>query len=127
MHYAKIADKKRKLVLCENAEIAESWRKKSKGLMFREKISGKEGLLMCFDKEGKHGVWMLFMKFPIDLVFIDSKSRVADLVENFRPMSWDPKTWVVKKPRNPAKYVLELKSGTIKKTGIKIGHVLEIK
>ncbi len=127
MPYAKIADKTRKLVLCEEAEIAESWWKKSKGLMFREKIGDGEGFLMCFNREDKHGVWMLFMKFPIDLVFIDSKNRVADLVEDFRPISWNLKTWVVKKPRKAVKYILELRSGAIKKTRIKIGDVLEIK
>ena len=56
---------------------------------------------------------MLFVFYPIDVIFLDGKKKVVDLKENFRP-------WTFYKSKRPAKYVIECPKGTIKKTRTKI-------
>jgi len=91
--------------------VADTPWKRMKGLMFKKK---PEALLLVFDKPGCHGIWMLGMRFPIDLVFIDSEKRVVDVFEGIKPVSWNPRTWKIYKPRKPVKYALELPEGSVK-------------
>lgn len=90
-------------------EVADTWWKRTKGLMFREKLAPMHGLLIEFPKPGKCGIWMLFMRFPLDLIFLNEKMQVVDAVRNAQPVSlFKPKTWRIYKPRKPAKYVMEI-------------------
>lgn len=94
------------------------------GLMFRKQTNG---LMMkfTFNSVERRGIWMPFMRFPIDIVYIDSKKRVADVVEHAAPMTLNPRTWKVFYPKRPAKYILELPAGAVKRAGLKIGDELE--
>lgn len=89
-------------------EVADTWWKRAKGLMFREKLPPMHGLLIEFPEPGKWGIWMLFMRFPLDLIFLDEKMQVVDAKANIPPVSLNPRTWKIYKPRKPAKYVLEI-------------------
>ena len=94
-------------------EVADTWWKRTKGLMFREKLPPMHGLLIEFPEPGKWGIWMLFMRFPLDLIFLDEKMQVVDAVHNTPPVSLlKPKTWKIYKPRKPAKYVMEISAKT---------------
>ncbi len=74
------------------------------GLMFR-----KEGnALLEFKKEGKYGIWMLFMRYPLNLIFLDKNKKIVDLIKNVPPLSFNPKTWKSYYPKKKCKYVLEL-------------------
>lgn len=112
----KITNKTRKTVLAEKVEVATGFWHKMLGLMFRSKIADSAGFLLEFENEDFHGIWMLGMRFEIDLVFIDSGKRVVDIFENLKPISLNPIAWKVYKPTKPVKWVLELKSGRIRKT-----------
>ena len=115
---------KGKTVIAEKAEMAESFYQKGKGLMLRKSLPRNSALLMIFDKPGKHGIWMPFMRFPIDIVFLDSRKRVVGLHERARPISFRKKTWKVYYPEKPAKYIIELPAGTVKRKGIAARDVL---
>ena len=119
----RITNKTKNRVLA-NAEVASSIWSKTRGLMFRKSLPRGSGLLMDFKGEARPGIWMLFMRFPIDLVFIDKKTRVVDIKENIRPLTFSPRTWRVYYPKRPARYVLEIPAGTVKRTGTGIGHRL---
>jgi uncharacterized membrane protein (UPF0127 family) len=112
----KIFNLTRKRFLCERVKVAKSVLEKARGLMFIPKISEKEGLLMEFESETKPAIWMLFMRFPIDIVFINKEKRIAEIKENAKPISIKPSTWKIYKPKNKCKWVLEIKAGVIKKT-----------
>jgi uncharacterized membrane protein (UPF0127 family) len=113
----KIFNSTRKTVVAENVEVAVSFFKKSLGLMFRKNIPSSRGFLMEFSREGQglHSIWMLGMRFPIDVLFLDSKKRVVDVFENVPPLSLHPRTWKVYRPSRPVKWILELSSGTARK------------
>jgi uncharacterized membrane protein (UPF0127 family) len=120
----KIVNKTSKRVLANKVQIATGFWQKTLGLMFRSKIDDSAGFLMEFGIEGEYGIWMLGMRFGIDLVFIDSKKTVVGVFENLKPVSFNPVTWRVYKPSKPAKWVLELPAGTIGKTKTSKGDKL---
>jgi len=120
-----ILNKSKDTILVKDIEIADSAFRKAVGLMFRKNLRNNRGLLMTFGNESRPGIWMLGMRFPIDLVFIDRRKRVVDLRENIKPMGLNPGTWRVHYPRKSVRYVLELNKGMISRTGTGIGDVLE--
>jgi len=72
-------------------------------------------LLMEFNKEGRWMIHMLFVFFPLDVVWLDENMRVVD-VQKGNPFD------LLLIPKKKAKYVLELNAGS----GIKIKDKLKI-
>lgn len=83
--------------------------------------------LMFLKKERMHGLILMnspsihtcFMRFNIDVVFINSKNIVTKIIRNLKP-------WSVTSFYFDTKYVLELPSGTLSKDAIE-GDTLEMK
>ena len=121
----KILNLTRCTTITNHTEIATSFLEKMRGLMFRERLEEGRGMLMMFRKESRHAIWMFGMRFPIDLIFINSERRVVGITENFSPLALHPKTWKVSKPGEECKYVLEVNSGVARKTGTKLGDEIE--
>jgi uncharacterized membrane protein (UPF0127 family) len=89
-------------------EWARSAREKILGLMFRKEM--KRPLVLELPAEMRVGasIHMMFVRFPIDAVFLDKHRRVVDVAKNLRP-------WTLNyTPKKAAKYVLEMKAGTAK-------------
>jgi uncharacterized membrane protein (UPF0127 family) len=63
---------------------------------------------------------MMFMRFPIDAVFLDAGNKIIALYERLLP-------WVgFSGWHRDVSSVLELKSGTIQKTGIRVSDTLRM-
>jgi uncharacterized membrane protein (UPF0127 family) len=94
-------------------EIADSGPKRNKGLLGREGLSSGEGLwiIPC---EAVHTFWM---RFPIDLIYLDSKKQIRKLVSAVPP-------WRLSGCLR-AHSVIELPSGTIRITQTQRGDTLE--
>jgi hypothetical protein len=67
-----------------------------------------------------HGVHTLFMRFPIDVLYLDSERRVVRIDHSVQP--WRLTTVLVE-----AATVLELPAHTVWSTGTKVGDQIEIK
>ncbi len=106
-----------------NADYANDLISLTKGLMFKETGS----LLMDFGKECTPAVWTLFMKFPIDILFIDSKKRIVDMQLNAEPISFNPRTWRIYRPKSACRFVLELEGGVAGKLELKEGDKLSFR
>lgn len=60
---------------------------------------------------------MLFMGYPIDVLWLDSGRTVVDVFFGAPPVHvFKPATWRVYRPKKPAKYVIELGKGSIGRT-----------
>ena len=86
-------------------KIADSRWKRFLGLMFR---SEPQEMLFVFDKPEKHSFHTWFMRFPIDMMFLDENKRPVEIRENVRP-------WHFVKSKSKSTYVLELPAGTARK------------
>lgn len=99
-----------------SALVADSPKKQAVGLMFREKLEQNECMLFIFGRPNRYSIWMRNMRFPIDILWVDEKKRIVDIKEAAPPAKrFEFATY---KPRVDAKYVLELKSGFVKKNKI---------
>ena len=89
-------------VLAEDLAVATSLVALTAGLMFRHTLEPGRGLWLnpC------NGIHMMFMRFPIDAVFLDSKERVRKVYR--RLPQWYGVVWFVW----GAHSVLELPSGS---------------
>ena len=83
---------------------------RTKGLSGTKEITADEALLMVFPSEGKWGIWMKDMNFPIDIVWLNKNKKVIYIVKNAPPSD---STATVFAPNNPAKYIVELPAGTV--------------
>jgi uncharacterized membrane protein (UPF0127 family) len=95
---------------------------REKGLSKTAKLAPNNGLLLVFDEDAEWGIWMKDMKYPIDIIWLDSGKRVVHMVIDASPDVTPEKTFT---PVSPARYVLEVPSGTIKSSAIKIGSQAE--
>ncbi len=103
------------------AEIADNILKKARGLMFRDprSLGENEGMLFTFNKDDYHGFWMLCTSMSLEAIFFDSKLGVVDIIQMERQVGILScfKTY---KPKQKARYVLEVNKGFSKKNNIKI-------
>ncbi len=107
--------------------LADSFAAMLFGLMYWERLEKGKGMLFTLNSEGRisAGIWMLNMRFPIDIVWMDSDGRVVDIEEKAKPCAsfFRCKTYV---PGSKAKYVLELNAGSARKLGIKVGSRMSV-
>lgn len=99
-------------------EVADSFFSRFMGLMFRKNVDN--GMLLKLPQSrSRHGsaIHMFFMRFPLDIVFADSDRKIVDMV-TIGP-------WKTYTPIAPANYVIELKTGSIKKFDLEIGDNLD--
>ncbi|MFM8593707.1 MAG: DUF192 domain-containing protein [Chloroflexota bacterium] len=82
-----------------------------KGLMFDASMPDRQGLLF----RPARGIHTHFMRFPIDLIFLDDDDRVVAVRESMTPWKFDFRS---------AAAVIEANGGTARTQGIKIGDVL---
>src|SRR4051794_40944928 len=66
---------------CERCALADSAPARMRGLLGRDGLAQGEGLLI----RPTNSVHMFFMRFPIDVVFVDRELSVRKVVERLRP------------------------------------------
>ena len=102
------------------AEVAVTPEEQSKGLSIKEDLQENEGMIFPYKEPKVLAFWMKDMKFPIDILWLDSDKRVVHIEKNLQPCnpflpcpSFSPDT--------KAQYVLETVAGLSDRKGIKIG------
>lgn len=107
-----------------NVKLAQDDTSRTIGLSETTSLKPSEGLLMVFDTDNTWGVWMKDMKLSIDIIWLDSDKKVVYSVTNAAPELSTTKTF---KPKDPARYILELPAGSVQQYGIKAGDVAEFR
>ena len=77
--------------------IADTMRKRTKGLLGKDKLEDEEALLLC----GCKAIHTMFMKFPINAIFLDKQYQIVGIENNIKP-------WSKSKYYRDAYYVLEM-------------------
>jgi uncharacterized membrane protein (UPF0127 family) len=99
-------------VVCERCELAERALPRMRGLLGRDGLEPGGGMLI----NPSPSVHMFFMRFPIDVVFVDRELRVLKVVPELRP-------WRTAGARK-ASAALELPAGAAAAAGVAPGDQL---
>ena len=91
-------------------EIAQTAEQKITGLSHRLSLAEGRGMFFIFDTDGRHGIWMKDMEFPIDIIWIDAAMKVVHIEKSVAPDTY-PQTFTTP---TPARYVLEVPAGYAK-------------
>ena len=113
----RVTNSRNKLVLAEQLEIAASLLTRMIGLMGRSKLELGRGMLITRSGNSIH---TCFMKFPIDVAFVNKTGEVKYLREDIKP--WR----MVVAPVLASTDCLELPAGTLKKCDTRIGDILRV-
>ena len=105
----------RKAILAKQHTLCTSAISKAIGLMFALK---PKALVFAFSKPARISLHMLFVFFPIDVIYLDSKMRVVEIKESFKPFTFYT-------PKRKASFVIELPAGSAK--GSKLGDIIELR
>ena len=97
-------------------EVASTPTQRARGLMFRTRLPGRQGMLFDFGRDQEIRMWMKNTLIPLDMIFIQSDGRIRRIDQNTKPGSLRPIS-----SNGPVRAVLEMRAGTSKKYGIAPG------
>src|SRR5687768_10279440 len=64
------------------ADISATNEQMTKGLSIKDGLAENEAMLFVFGNEAEHIIWMKDMKFPIDIIWIDSDKTIVHIEHN---------------------------------------------
>jgi uncharacterized protein len=99
-------------VICDYCEVAGDPLKRMRGLLGRDRLEPGTGMLLPRERS----VHTFFMRFPIDVVFLDGRNTVVKVVHDLRP-------WRAAGARR-ARAALELPAGAAEALGLRAGMTL---
>ena len=105
-------------ILCERLEAAGGLGGRSRGLLGRDGLAADAGMLF---RSSLPLMWMhmMFMRFPIDIVFLNRENKVICICHDLRPWRFSPIVF-------GARSALELAAGAAAKTSAAIGDAINI-
>ncbi len=107
-------------VLCARVEEASGSLARGKGLMGRAALEPGAGLLIgAGPLIAMMWIHTLFMRFPLDLVFLNRKGRIVRIMSGVKP-------WRVTAPVFGACCVLELEAGAAQRTSSRVGDEVRL-
>lgn len=95
--------------------IADSFFTRLAGLMFKKELAQGTGLLLA----PCNSVHMCFMRFAIDVIFIDEEYNILKIVKNLKP-------WIGLSMCSRAWGALEIKDGEAERCGCEVGKRLTV-
>lgn len=97
-------------------EIADTEYDTQTGLMYRNSMKDNQGMLFVFNNIQPRSFYMKNTKFALDLIYLDGENTIVSFQENAQPL--DDSSLPSKAP---AKYVLEVNAGLVKKWQLEVG------
>jgi len=111
----KIINLSNNLVLADNAKLADTFWARLVGLLNRNSLEKGEALIL---KPG-NSIHTCFMRFPIDVLFLDKNNKVIGLLPMLRPFRFSPVYF-------GAYLTIELPSATFQLAQVKLGDSIKI-
>jgi len=96
-------------IICEHVKIADTYMRRTVGLLGRKTLPPDEGIVL----RPSFSIHTFFMRFPIDLIFLDQDLVVIKLAENLRPFHTSS--------CRGAREVVELAAGECARAGLAVG------
>jgi uncharacterized membrane protein (UPF0127 family) len=99
-------------------EVATTAADQEKGLGDRSMMSRDHGMVFPFMTESQQCIWMKDMRFPIDMIWVDSAKKVTHVERNVSPATY-PRTYCF-----DGQYVIELNADEAARTHLHTGQHL---
>jgi len=99
-------------------EIANSYSKRKKGLMYRDKIEKDFGMLFVWDEEEIQCMWMKNTSIPLSVAFIKKEGEILDIFDLY------PFSTLSVCSTDKVKYALEVNRGWFEEKAINRGDTL---
>lgn len=106
--------KKNNYILGQNIKVADTFLSRLIGLMFIKEMKNMDGLFF----DNCRAVHNSFVRFPIDVIFMNKENKVVKILRSFRPWRW---SWIY----FSASRVLELPANTVP-SDLRQGDELEV-
>ena len=87
-------------------EVADNAYETQTGLMYRQSMTEKQGMLFIFEDEKPRSFYMKNTEFSIDIIYINSDKEIVSIQKNAKP--YDPTSLP---SEGAAQYVLEVNAG----------------
>ena len=105
-------------IVAAEVEYADTMLKQIIGLMFRKSVPESYAMVFTMRRDNREGIHMLFMRFPIDIAFLDKDKRIIDIRQNLKP--WTGLAFSHK----PFRYAIEIPAGAAARASLKLGERL---
>lgn len=105
-----------------HAEVAATDAARARGLMYRRTLPQGSGMWFVLPTDSQQSFWMKNTYMALDLIFVDAKGLVVDIIANTVPQSEKPLT-----PKHPYRHVLEVPAGFAARQGIGVGSKVAAK
>jgi uncharacterized membrane protein (UPF0127 family) len=106
-----------RLEIAKNIEVCRSLTSQMIGLMFRGHIPADYAMIFVIKKPSSAGIHMLFMRFSIDVIFLNEEKIIVGLAHLM--------AWTGHKAMKNIKYIIETNPGAIERYELSIGGQLE--
>ncbi len=101
-------------------EIADDDSTRERGLMERNSLPDRSGMLFIFDEETPQRFWMANTRISLDLVFAAADGDIVEIARYTRPLSQQGV-----ESATPALYVVEVQAGYTENLGLVVGDRIE--
>jgi uncharacterized membrane protein (UPF0127 family) len=105
-------------------ELARTPEEQAQGLMFRESLGERRGMIFLFSDARPHQFWMKNTMIPLDIVWLDGSGRVLFVSADTPPCRADPCPNYG--PEIPAPIVLEIAGGLAAKERVVVGSTIRL-
>ena len=102
-----------------NVEIAKTAEERSKGLMYREQLNQKEGMLFLYPYNQVIKMWMKNTLISLDMIFFNNKGKIIEIFKMTTPKDLTPIG-----PNVKLKGVLEINGGLTSYLNINKGDLI---
>ncbi|HUD03277.1 MAG TPA: DUF192 domain-containing protein [Patescibacteria group bacterium] len=103
-------------------EVADTDKTREKGLSDRYNLPKNSGMLFDFKTLGDWRMWMIDMRFDIDMAWLNSNNQIIYIKTDATPGSY-PQTFGA---GSPSRYVIEVPANTFNELDIHIGDPIKI-
>ncbi|MFS1511937.1 DUF192 domain-containing protein [Chengkuizengella sp. SCS-71B] len=112
----RVINQENDVVIAKQVRSAHTFTSRFKGLMFKKHFFHDDALHITPCSQ----IHTYFMKFPIDVVYLNVDFKVVGIEQNLPP-------WKLGKKFKHVKSVIELSPGTVEKTGLNTGDTIYFK
>lgn len=106
-------------------EVADDEASRARGLMFRDLLPERAGMLFIHPREEPLAYWMKNTRIPLDILYFDASRRLVSQQRDVPPCSAG-NACPAYPSGAPALYVLELNAGEAARLGLQDGAELEL-